>query len=179
PPLLVVFIPVTFMLAQLDLHYGHALPPVGTPFLLRAQIEPGADRFLETIALETGAGLEALTPVLRIAGLGEADWRIERTGSGPQTAILRGKEAEIRASLDREGPNSPIYPVLTKDVFPETILRPGQDYLPADGPVDRVIFELPSRSLNCGLFSLHWAAIYFVLTIALAFAFKKSFKVEF
>jgi len=179
PPLIIVFIPVSLMLAQLELRYGHGCPPVGGTAIVRVFVEKGTDLFIQPPSLSFEGGMETVSPPLRMESKSEIDWKVRLLETGKIPFSLRVAGETFPGRLDLSPGNHPVYPVRTKPGFWAAVQYPGQPYLPGDGPIRRVEFELPGREIDLGFAEAHWVIIYFVLTIGLAFGLKKPFRVEF
>lgn len=179
PALLVVLVPIVLLLGQMEIRYGRLYPAPGSELIVKAEVEKGTDLFRSEPVLDASGGLEVVSPALRIENLSEVNWKVRVKDSSPAELVLRIAGEEFRRPLNLSGDNRPIYPASAKGGLLNAIEYPGQPRLPADSVINRVEIEVPTRYLDCLLLDLHWIVIYFVLSLILAFALKKPFRVEF
>jgi hypothetical protein len=176
PSLFIVIIPILLVCLQLDLHYGRRGLQVGESVNVYVRWSGATD---PQAALRSASGLIVETPPVRIAALGETDWRIGmKQPRYHLLALAIGKNSTTFPVVSGDGIR-PIYPERGRPGWRSYLLSPGQNYLPEDYPVSSVRIDYPVRRIDVLGRQLHWAIVYFVLAVVFGFLLKRPLKVEF
>ena len=178
-PLLVMIVPLVLILAQINLWFGASPLRPGEQTLVKLKLTKAADPLGLDIGLEPSPGLAVETPALRIADLGEVDWRIRAPQQGPASLTFRVAGRTIVKPVAVAGRLLLKVSTLSvgHSVFQE-LLYPGEKPLPGDTPVTSIEVLYPAGGLRLFGLSVHWLVAYFLLSIIFGFAFKGIFKVE-
>ncbi|HYA48233.1 MAG TPA: hypothetical protein VEG35_00925 [Burkholderiales bacterium] len=178
-PLLVMIVPLVLILAQINLWFGASPLRPGEETLVKLKLTKAADPLGLDIGLEPSPGLAVETPALRIADLGEVDWRIRAPQQGPASLTFRVAGRTIVKPVAVAGRLLLKVSTLSvgHSVFQE-LLYPGEKPLPGDTPVTSIEVLYPAGGLRLFGLSVHWLVAYFLLSIIFGFAFKGIFKVE-
>lgn len=178
-PLLFMILPLVLVLAQINLWFGASPLRPGQVTLVKLKLAKAADPVGLDIGLEPSPGLTVETPAVRIADLGEVDWRIRAPESGPASLTFRVAGRTIVKPVAVAGRLLSKVPTLSvgRSVFQE-LLYPGEKPLPRDTPVTSIEVLYPTGGLRMFGLSVHWLVAYFILSIIFGFAFKGVFKVE-
>jgi uncharacterized membrane protein (DUF106 family) len=176
-PATIMFIPVLFILIQMNLRFGYRPLSPGEEVLVRLTLQ-GEDTM--QVRLNLPHGVKFAVPPLRIPHLKEVNWRVVADDSGEFNLefVLREKRAIHRLVVsDILGR---LYPTSTHPNFEEVFLSPGNtEYLAADSPIRTVEINYPHRNLGLGLVSLpDWLPIFFATSIFAGLILKKAFKIH-
>ena len=174
-PMVVMLGPFVVILAQLVANYAYDPAPVGSVELLQVRLDPeqGVPARELTLALPEGVSLDA-PPVLTADHRAFYRLRADAPGDHVLTLGLGDQTFEKRWAVGGEARKVPLRRLRGL----EAILYPGEDALPADGPVlsielathSRSLGPLPAGELGIVLWTL-------VLSLAAGFAVKGLFGV--
>jgi len=176
-PLAVAALPITIVLAQLDLRFGARPLLPGESTLLVVHVDDAAA--VDRVALQLPDGVVQTAPLVRIPAERRVVARIQSQLPG-RAEILVGdgvtqasKEIVTATGLERVSAER-----LRRGWF-ERLLEPGEGALPVSGDIASIAVQYPGRSLSLGPVSLNWLVAYFVLTLISAFALKPLLGAEF
>jgi uncharacterized membrane protein (DUF106 family) len=178
-PMLVMILPLTLVIIQLDLRFGYRALDPGESVLLKVRLKEGHQPSLVAASLDPSSGFAIDTPPLRIDSERELDWRLRAVAPGKRELAIRvGEEtltkqivigrAEIAGvSLSRVDPR-----------WLEQLLNPAERPLAEGSAVESIRIDYPSRSMNLSGWHLHWLIVYFALSVLFGFALKGVLRVE-
>jgi uncharacterized membrane protein (DUF106 family) len=177
-PMLVMFIPVLFILAQINLRYGADALSLEGQALVKMTLIEGTSALGTPITLAAPAGIVVETPPLRIEDEREVSWRIRGAAAGVHrlTFEVGGTTVEKFAVVALPAPSK--IPSLRSRKFFDLVLSPGEDPLPKNLPVETIEIVYPAARLAVFGLHVHWLVAFFVLSILFGFALKGVFKVE-
>jgi len=171
-----LILPVVLILVQLDLRYGYKSLEPGQAALVRV-------RFAESIAfapgelrLEVPEGLRVETRPLRIPHEQEVDWRIRAEEVGAyRISVVAGEESFVKEVLvgPRLVPRSP----RRGSGWLDALLYPSEPAFAGDASVRSIEITYREERFTLWGFRMHWMVPFFVLSVAIAFALRKPFKV--
>jgi len=185
-PMLWMIVPLVFVIAQLQFHYGYQGLAPGQDFLVKVQLEEG----WETSAAPAGQGttrpaaslvappgLKVETPAVWIPARRELAWRLRAEDWGDYDLTLRlgaqeySKTVQVSPAVRRRSPER-LGPGLLND-----LLYPAEDPLPKGSPIASIAVGYPDGSVPVLGWPLHWMVVFFVLSIVFAFALRGRFGV--
>lgn len=176
-PLAVAALPITLLLAQMELRFGSRPLLPGESALLVVQVDTPAT--VGGIALQLPEGVVETAPLVRIPAERRVVARIETRLAG-RTEILvsdgvaqASKEIVTGIGLER------ISPERLRGGWFDRLFEPGEAALPPSGPITSITLQYPGRSMAFGPLSMNWLVVYFVLTLAAALALKPFLGTEF
>lgn len=176
-PLLWMIVPLVLLIVQLQFHYGYGGLEAGSPAIVTVKLRANAAQADPDLSLEESAGIRVETPMLWIPSEREADWRISATHPGEHTLRVRlgdatfDKSVRVSSSLGRRSPVRP-------SGFWGQAVYPVEAPLPHDGPVESIAVAYPEGLVSVFGWEVHWIIVFFVLTMVLAFALQRPFKVS-
>jgi len=178
-PMLVMVVPVVLILIQLGLWYESRPLRVGESALLKIKLAEGG-RPLETeFRLEAPPGIEVETQALRIEDEGEVDWRLKARDEGVHVLVIQaGGERVTMPVTAGPGRLARIAAVKPGPGFFGQLFNPGDKPIPKSAGIASVEVAYPPRTMSLFGWRIHWLIAYFVLSVAIGFAFKGVFKVE-
>jgi hypothetical protein len=175
-PMLWLFIPLGIVAAQLQFHYGYKGLEPGQQAIVKMQLkQAGAER--PDATLEVPGGLRLETPAVWIPSRGELGWRIVAESWGDyEIGVKLGGESwtkSVRVSEDVVRRS----PIRTAPTFPEMLLYPAEDPLPADSPIESITVAYPEDGDILFVPRRYWMVTWILLIIVFAFALKGRFDV--
>lgn len=176
-PLAWMIVPLFFIIAQLQFHYGYQGFEPGDQALVEVELEGEAgDR--PQIQLEAPEGLKIEAGPMWIPARGELSWRISAVEQGDYQLTLTGggepvtKSVRVSDDVVRRSPNR-------VKGFVNQLIYPAEDPLPASSPIREINVSYPAG--NAGLEGweneLTWMLFFFVLSIVFALILRKPMKV--
>jgi hypothetical protein len=175
-PLLVMMIPMSILLVQVDLRYGHRALAVGEQAIVAVQTRPGTK--LDAISLTAPAGIAVETKSLRIPRTGEVDWRIRAKAAGKYQLHVRTEGQDYTKDLVVGGRTGAIATERLATSAIGQILHPGESPLSQAGALQEIRISYPSASLVCYGHEIHWIWAWLVLSMLIGMIIKGPMKVQ-
>lgn len=177
-PLLFGLVPFTLILIQVSVWFANRPLETGETVLLKATLSNNASAIQQAVSLETTPGVTVETQAVRIPSRNEIAWRLRAVSSGPQSVDLLINGTRERKTIAVGDTSCTVSPVRIHAGLLEELLNPSEAPLPADSPLVRIDLDYPPSKLTLAGFNFHWLLVYIVLTMAMAWALKKPFRVE-
>jgi hypothetical protein len=177
-PACVMIVPVILVMVQLNLRYSRAGLQPGDTAIVKVKVEEGTDIIREGIRLTGGRGLEKASPAVRIASLGESDWKIRLTEPGIHDLTLTSSSGEIVLPVFGTERLVPIFGMFKKGSFQESILNPGATRIPDSMRIASVEIAYPPVSFDWGFVEISWLWSFLIISMAFGFFLKFILKVE-
>jgi hypothetical protein len=182
PPILVMAIPFTLLLAQLARWYEHLPLAPGDAAVVQLQLSNDAWSKWQQVALEPADGIVLETPPLRDPAEHAIYWRIRVADSLP--AQLTWKLADqsvtktvavapartVPRSVDGRRPGAGFW---------DRLLYPGEPGLPGDSPVRAIVVQHPDRSTPILGFDIPWWVTFVLVSIFAAVLVRPLVRVQF
>jgi hypothetical protein len=175
-PLLIVIIPLTFVMVQIDRYLGSQPLQPGETFLLKARAT-SAD-VLNELELQLPAGLETSAPAVHVPGDNEVLWRLVANKIGTydvEVGTARDKASKrlvVSTGLDR------LSAIRLRGEFWQRLFFSAEPALPVDSPVQSIEVDYPSRNIYFAGFEWNWIWLFFVLSLIAGFFFKTVLRIE-
>jgi uncharacterized membrane protein (DUF106 family) len=170
-PMLWMLVPLLFVIAQLEYHYGYRGLRPGEDFIVKARLK--ADPHTRPVAsLEAPPGLEVATPAMWIPGERELAWRLRARQWGDYELKLHldgqeySKTTQVSPQVRRRSPER------HEPEFWNQVLHPAEPPLPKESPVASIALSYPEGSVSIFGWHVNWLVAFFVLSIAFAFALR-------
>lgn len=178
-PVLVMAIPVSAILIQLNGWFGYEPLRVGDTAVVNVYVRDDARGALGSLRIEAEPGLLIETPPVRVFSKGEISWRIRAVREGRHAVRITESGSVIRKEVvvfDRR--LSRVTPRIAEASFINTFMNAGEAQIPRTIPVRQIEVVYPQRQIHVFGWRIHWLVIFFILSIAFSFAFKRVLKVE-
>ncbi|HOE11024.1 MAG TPA: hypothetical protein PLQ35_08200 [bacterium] len=176
-PMLILIVPVTFIIIQLNLHFSVRPMRVGERAIVTATMrDPAALK--RNPVMEAPEAIRVETPGVRVESAREISWRIicARDGKYPLRVRVGDEvvEKEIRVGMDW----GRVSEIRVGSSVLDMLLYPGEPSIPASSPVESI--RVKYRPLELAVFGwhIHWLILFFVLSIVFGFALKGVMGVE-
>jgi hypothetical protein len=184
-PLLWMIVPITLLLAQLQMHYGYAGLEPGRPVIVKVKLGAtapvgGADGEAGAkppASLEAPDGVRVETPALWIPSLRELDWRIAADRPGDYDLTIRLAQDEVTKAVRVSSGLGRRSPVRVERGLVGQLLYPSEPPIPDGVPIESIEVGYPGRSVSLFGWGLPWLVVFFVLTMVFALALRKRFGV--
>jgi uncharacterized membrane protein (DUF106 family) len=183
-PMLWLIVPFVLVLVQMQFHYAYQGLKPGDETVVKVNLAKGWEQTLGVapearppVTLSVPDGLRVETPGVWIPSLDEVDWRVGVERPGSYTLTVRAGGRELVKRLDATNRVVRRSPVRLSAGFVNQLLFPAESPLPSDSPVRAIAVDYASAGIPILGLSVHWLVVFFVLSIALAFALRKRFDV--
>lgn len=175
-PMLVMMIPVTLLLIQLNLRFSARPLKPGENAVVKVKTREGVSIWDLALTAPDGVVLEA--PPVHVEEERATSWRIRADIPGRYELAFRIGDQTIQKKLvvmDRWGSASGLR---TGKSAWEMLLYPGEPGIPPAAGVESVQLQYPELKMPMFGWNVPWLVQFFVLSIVFGFAFKGVFKVE-
>jgi uncharacterized membrane protein (DUF106 family) len=176
-PMLWTLPPLLLVIAQLQFHYGYEGFEAGQTTQLHVVLKPEqVSASKPSIRVEAPAGVRIVEPGVWVPSLREMAWRIEIEDRGAYELAISNEYASVTKSLYAGDDIVRISPFRVRGLLDE-LLYPAEAVLPAGGPFESITIDYRDTTIDVFGFGIHWLIVFFVLSIAFAFALRKPFGV--
>ena len=175
-PLLLVIVPLTFLMVQLDRYLGSVPLSTGQCFLLTARMNNPES--LNDASLQLPDGLTTTAPPVRVPAENEVVWRLVADKAGEYVINVQiadqlfGKRVVVGSGLRR------LSSVRLRGRFWERIFVSGEPALSRNNLVEAIEVQYPARNIAFAGVEWNWIWLFFVLSLAAGFLFKSVLGVE-
>jgi len=176
-PVAILIAPLALLLLFMEGWFAYRPLHPGETAIVSVQARNGAMGVLSDATLHSKPGVTVETPALRIASLGEINWRIRADSFGEHT---------LRLKIVGQGMEKPLL-VSDKLVYvdPPTMVRVfwsifslGALSIRHNSPVEFIEIHYPARAISILGWQVHWITVFLVVSILSAFVFKGWLRVE-
>lgn len=174
-PLLIVIVPLTFLIVQLDRYFGWAPLAPGQSFLVTARANTAED--LDTLALQLPEDLKTTAPAVHIPVDKEVVWRVEAAKDGAYDLKIASADHVVEKSLLVSPSLARISPERLQAPYWKRMFTSGEPALSA-GPVQSIAIDYPVRTISFAGVEWNWIWLFFVLSLAAGFLFKSILGIE-
>jgi len=171
-PMLWMIVPLLLVIAQLQFHYGYDGLVPGESTIVKVKLAGTAAEGRPDVSLEVPPGLRVETPGLWVPETNEVAWRISAQDGGSYDLALRVAGQEYAKSVQVSGAIVRRSPERVAPVWWKELLFPAEAPLPDGGAVESIAVAYPEREISVFGFGVHWMIVFFVLSMAFAFALR-------
>lgn len=177
-PLFIIIGPMILILVQLNFRYGYRPLRPNESVTLKLKLNRQMKNNDVNVLLDVPDAIVVETPVLRIYDNREFNWRVKGTSPGRYELAFFIEDERVRKSI-RVSPNlEMVSPVRVSSNFFKMLFYPTENPLPHESKVESIEVTYPSRDIKIFNRNVPWIGIFFIVSVAAAFALKGMFKVE-
>jgi len=177
-PMLFMLVPVVLILAQLGVRYADRPLRPGENALVKIRLAEDSFSKINHVSIDIGDGLRLETPILRMSGDGEIDFRIGMLKEGEHELTIRVGDETLTQTVPVSGKIKRVYASRTKPNFWNMLLYPGQPPLPKTSSIDEISVSLPPQTVSVFGWNINWLVFFFIASIIAGYSLKGVFKVE-
>ncbi len=177
-PMFVMIVPVVLIMAQLGIRYSHRPLKPGESAVVKLKLAGARSVEDVPVLVENADGLQVETPLLRISGKREIDFRIRALTQGEHVLSVQVEDEYVRIPVMAAGTIQRVYPVRRHSSLTETLLSPGQSPLPENSRLEETGINYPAHAIKVLGFNANWLVIFFVGSIIAGYLLKGVFKVD-
>jgi len=174
-PLLIVIVPLTFLIVQLDRYFGWTPLISGHSFLVTASAKTVED--LDALALQLPEELKTTAPPVHIPADKRIVWRVEAAKDGAYDLKIAAADQVAQKSLLVSPALARISPERLQAPYWKRMFVSGESAL-SDGPVQSIAVDYPVRTIAFAGIEWNWIWLFFVLSLAAGFLFKSLLGIE-
>jgi len=172
-PMLWTLPPLILLIAQLQFHYGYDGFVPGQTTQLQVVLKPDAvPGGKPEISVDAPEGITIVEPAVWVPSLREMAWRVDVSARGAYTLELSMGGVAISKLVDATGAIVRRSPIRVRG-FLDELIYPGELVLPADSPFESITIDYDDATVNFFGFGIHWLIVFFLVSIAFAFALRK------
>ena len=175
-PMFVLTVPLVPVLAQFNLFFSSKPLQPGEAAVVKLKLDDLAAVPGE-VNLEGNSAVKVETPGVRIASEGEIAWRVRAVQPGTHRLVFRIGHDTVEKKMRVGGRWGAVSARKTGNWL-DLLLYPGEEPLEPGQRTKSVEVRYQPLSLTVMGWSLHWLILFFVLSIAVSFAFKGVLGVE-
>lgn len=176
-PLLVMLLPMTIILAQLQAHYGYQPLAPGEETVVTVQLD--SEESMSSVKIDSVSGAYIVTGPVKIQSLNQAVWTICADKTGQHKITFEVKDELFEKSLAIDNSQYPkVSPHRPASVLSDVMLYPLEKPFKADSPVQSVTIDYPLRTWETGITN-SWLIDFFIISCLFALLFKKVVGVTF
>ena len=175
-PLVIVILPITFLIVQLDRYFGWLpLQPAQT-FLVEARLEdPGA---LNQAVLQLPPQLSSSAPAVHVPKDKEVVWLVVAGRAGRYDIHIAAAGQTVSKQVVVAPGLARLSPARLKDNFWERMLTSGEPALADNSPVQSIAINYPAREISFAWMEWNWIILFFVVSLVAGFIFKSVLGIQ-
>lgn len=177
-PMLFMIVPVVLILCQLGIRYADRPLRPGESVLVKLKLAEHSFDVTTPVSVDVGEGLRLETPLLRIPGAGEIDFRVGALAEGRHELSIRIGDETLTQSVLVSDKVRRVYASRSKPDFWNMLLYPGQAPIPKSSKVEEITMILPSQTVSILGWDMNWLVLFFIASLVAGYSLKGVFKVE-
>jgi len=175
-PLLLVILPLTFLIVQVDRFLGSVPMQVGEPFLLKARV--ANSDVLDQASLQLPTGLVATAPAVRAPADSEVVWRIVPTKAGNFDLNINVSGQAYSKRVVVLGGLARLSGIRLRGPWWKRMWMSAEPALPENSSIAAIEAEYPARQIAFAGLDWNWIWLFFVLSLIAGFLFKTILRIE-
>jgi hypothetical protein len=175
-PVLLVSVPLTLLLVQLEWYLGSAPLKPGRAFLVTVRIVKAYTPYEASLQLPPGMTITA--PGVHISSDNEVVWRVVAENEGKYDIVVSAagltfsKHVVVSSGLAR------LSPVRLRGHLWHRMFVSSEPALPSDSPIQAIAVNYPSRTLHFAWIEWNWLLLLVVLSMIAVLFFKSVLRIE-
>jgi hypothetical protein len=179
-PTAIVFIPILFLLLQMDIVYGHRALHVGEATIVTAQMADGFNLSTASPELKSSA-VTIETPPVRIPDKHQVLWRVRATNTGHGNLSLQipesdGKVDAVQKSVQVGRGLRYLSQRRVASLF-DWLFYPGERVIPANSQVRSIDVQYPDAEFSIFGLGMPWIVWFVIVSWTTMFVLRKHFGV--
>jgi hypothetical protein len=175
-PLLLVIVPMTFLVVQLDRYLGSVPLSTGQSFLVKIQMDsPDA---LNLASLQLPQGLTATAPAVHVPAESTVTWRVAADAPGEYVINVQIAEQQFSKRIIVGTGMPRLSSVRMRGKFWERIFVSAEPALPTNTVLQSIDVQYPARNIAFAGLDWNWMWLFFVLSLAAGFVFKSILGID-
>lgn len=178
-PMLYMILPVSLMLIQLDGWFGYRPLNIGESAIVSVKLSEDGPKTLSNVSIDVDKGLIVETPPLRIPENGEINWRVRADTPGEHIITVNASGHATRKKVEVfQTKLTRLSRVMVGSNFWDILMNPGEGPIKENSFISKIGVGYPTRKIAIFGWQSNWLLLFFILSIAGGFAFRKIMKTE-
>jgi hypothetical protein len=175
-PLLIVIIPLTYFIVQVDRYLGSTPMQTGQAFLVK--VRTGSADILNEATLQLPPEMAATAPAVHVPADNEVVWRVVAEKDGKyDVGVLAAGETALKRVVVSSG-LARLSPSRLRGKFWERLFVSAEPPLPETSPIQSIEVQYPDRNIEFAWMQWNWIWLFFVLSLVAGFVFKSVLGIE-
>lgn len=175
-PLLIVILPLTLLIIQIDRYLGSLPCEAGHAFLVKARVADASA--LSDVTLQLPEGLAATAPAVHVPAENEVAWRVTAARPGSYTVNVQSSGQSFSKSVAVGSGLLRLSPIRLRGRLWERIFFSAEPALADNHLIDAIEVQYPVREIAFAGFEWNWIWLFLVLSLAAGFLFKSILGIE-
>lgn len=175
-PLLIIIIPMTFMLVQLDWYLGYSPIEQDQPFLV--EVKTAAADTVNDVSLQLPPELTISAPAVHVPSDNEVVWRLIATKQGTYDVNVAAAGQTFAKRVIVSPQMNRISLSRMRAPYWERLFSSSEPALPDSSPIKTIDVNYPERSYQFAWMEWNWIVLFFVLSLVAGFIFKSVLGIE-
>src|SRR4051812_21452804 len=175
-PLLIVIIPMTYMIVQIDWYLGYAPIVQSQPFLVK--VKAATADTINDITLQLPPEIEISAPPVHVPADAEVTWRLVAAKDGTYDINVAAAGQTLAKKLVVAGGLSRISLSRLRAPYWERLFSSSEPALPEGSPIQAIAVTYPARRIEFAWTEWNWIVLFFVLSLVAGFIFKSVLGIE-
>jgi hypothetical protein len=175
-PFLVVILPMTFLMIQMDRYLAWMPLQPAQQFLLEAQVN--TPETLDQMELHLPYGLVSSAPVVHSPKEKLAVWRLEAKKSGDYDVNIKANGQTATKHIVVSSALEQISPIRLRGRLWERMLSSSEPALPDSSSIQSISVDYPERNIQWLGVQWNWIVLFFIVSLVSGFIFKSVFGIQ-
>lgn len=175
-PLLIVIVPLTLLIVQIDRYLGSLPCEAGRAFLVKAHVADAAA--MNDVTLQLPEGLATTAPAVHVPAENDIAWRVMAARPGSYTVNVQSSGESFAKSVVVGSGLPRLSPTRLRGKFWERIFFSAEPALADNHLIEAIEVQYPARDIAFAGFAWNWIWLFFVLSLAAGFLFKSILGIE-
>jgi hypothetical protein len=175
-PLLIVIIPMTYMIVQLDWYLGYTPIAKSEPFLVK--VKAASAEAINEIALQLPPEISITAPPVHVPAESEVVWRVVASNDGTYDINVASAGENFAKKVVVASGMSRISLSRLRAPYWERLFSSSEPALPEGSPIQAIAVTYPAREIEFAWVEWNWIVLFFVLSLVAGFVFKEVLGIE-
>jgi hypothetical protein len=175
-PLVIVILPLTFLIVELDRYLGWQPLQPAQAFLVEVRVDTA--EALNQVALQLPPELATSAPPVHVEKDKEVAWRVVANREGRYNLSIVGAGQPASKQVIVSGGLAKVSPVRLRDNFWERMFSSAEPALPNNSPIQSIGITYSPREVTLAGWQFNWIVLFFVLSLVAGFIFKTVLRIQ-
>jgi uncharacterized membrane protein (DUF106 family) len=175
-PLLIVIIPMTYMIVQLDWYLGYSPIAQAEPFLVK--VKAASAEAINDVSLQLPAEIAISAPPVHVPTDSEIVWRLVADKDGTYDIKVASAGQTFAKKVVVAGDVSRISLSRMRAPYWKRLFSSSEPALPESSPIQAIDVTYPARNIEFAWTEWNWIVLFFVLSLVAGFVFKSVLGIE-
>ena len=175
-PLLLVIIPLTLLIVQLDRYLGSMPLKSGEAFLVK--VRSASPDAMDSLSLQLPPQIVTTAPPVHVPADNEVVWRLSAQQDGHYDLKVEDGEQIVPKRVVVSSQLARLSLIRLRGQFWERFFVSGEPAVPENSRIQSITVTYPDRTIHFAWMEWNWIWLFFVLSLAAGFFFKTVLRIE-